>query len=80
MKEPPTAKKMLSFMVKGVASSLQSVVASYGVHTLTKEDLHTYVWDVIGNLEMNGVRIVSLVCDGSPINRGFIDICRVLPL
>lgn len=60
-------------MVKGTASKVQSVVASYGVSKLSKEDLHDFVWEVTGAMELNGVRIVAMVCDGSTINRGFID-------
>lgn len=69
----PMVKKVLSFMIKGTASGVENVVASYGVSLLTKEDLHEHTWEVIENLEVNGIRVCAVVCDGSPINRGFID-------
>lgn len=70
---PPLVKRILSFMVKGVSSSVKAVVASYGVASLTKEDLMDYTWDVIEACECKDIRIVAVVCDGSPINRSFID-------
>ncbi|XP_034245722.1 uncharacterized protein LOC117647860 [Thrips palmi] len=73
VEELPMIKKMLSFMVRGVANSVQSVVASFGVNVLAKEDLHEYVWQVVGNLEMVGVRITAFICDGGPSNRGFFE-------
>ena len=73
LKELPMIKKMLSFMVRGVANGVQSVVASYGVHLLSKEDLHMHVWEVVGNLEMCGIKICAFTCDGCPINRSFFD-------
>ena len=41
---PPIAKKMLCFMIKGAASNVESVVASYCVSSLSKEDLYQYTW------------------------------------
>ena len=71
-KAPPLVKSMLSYMVKGTASHVQSVVASFGVSKLTKQDLHEHTWNVVECLEMSGIRVIVIVCDGSPINRGFI--------
>ena len=68
---PPIATKILTFMVRGTASRVQSCVASYPVGTLSKEDLHQYVWEVTGCLEASGIRIVAFVCDGSAVNRAF---------
>jgi hypothetical protein len=73
VKELPMIKKMLSFMVRGVANGVQSVVASYGVSLLSTEDLHMYVWEVVGNLEMCGIKICAFTCDGCPINRSFFE-------
>jgi hypothetical protein len=70
---PPVAKRILSYLVKGTASSVQSVVASFAVASLTKEDLMQYTWEVIESLEAKDIRVVALTCDGSGVNRGFFE-------
>ena len=66
------ATKILTYMVRGTASDVMSCVASYTVDTLKKEDLHEYTWDVISCLESSGIKVMAMVCDGSTVNRGFI--------
>lgn len=68
---PPIARKMLSFMLRGTSSNIQTCVASYPVNSLSKEDLYQYVWEVTGSLEFAGVRVVAFVADGSAVNRSF---------
>lgn len=68
---PPMAKHMLSFMVRGVYSSLKEVVASFCVKTLSKEFLFERHWQVVEVLEISGLKIRASVCDGAPTNRAF---------
>lgn len=70
---PAIAKTVLAYMVKGTASKVKRVVAAYSISALTKEDIFTYTWEVVERLESSAIKIVAIVCDGSPINRGFID-------
>ncbi|XP_052130160.1 uncharacterized protein LOC127751122 [Frankliniella occidentalis] len=66
------ASKILSFMVKGVATNVKEVVASFTVDQLTKEHLYAWSWEVIGKLEAAGVEVIAFVMDGSSVNRAFI--------
>ena len=68
---PLIAKKMLTYMVRGTSRGTQHCVASFPVHSLTKEDLHQYTWDVTACLETSGVKNVAFVADGSAVNRSF---------
>lgn len=70
--EPQITKKMLSFMIKGTANSVLSTVAFFSVHNLTREDLYQHTMEVIFCLESAGIGVVCLVCDGSNVNRGFL--------
>lgn len=72
-KAPPVAKRILSYLLKGTASSVGSVVASYPVATLKKETLMEYTWEVIEALEAKDLRVIALIADGSSVNRGFFD-------
>lgn len=71
IKSPPIAKKILAYMIKGATSGVKSIVATYPVNSLVKEDLYDYTWDVVGNLEASGVKVLSFTCDGSEVNRAF---------
>lgn len=78
---PPIATKMLAFMVKGTASGICEVVASFTVNNLSKEDLFHKHWSVVEACEAAGVKIICSVGDGCPINRAFVDMhCPLTPL
>ncbi|KAK3933206.1 Transposable element P transposase [Frankliniella fusca] len=70
--QPEIATKMLSFMVKGVASSIKDVVASYSVNKLTSQFLYAETWEVINRCERSDIRIISFVSDGFAVNRSFL--------
>lgn len=70
--KPALATKMLTYMVKGVASDQKRIVAAYGVDVLDVNDLFRKTWSVIGELEMADVNIIAIVCDGLSVNRRFI--------
>ena len=69
---PAVASKVLSFLIRGVASDVKVVVASYAVDLLTKEQLYAWSWEVIAECEAAGIAIIAFVMDGSPVNRAFI--------
>jgi len=73
LKAPPIAKRMLSYLVKGVGNDVQNVVASYTVSSLTKEEEGAYTWEVTEMLELHGIRVIAWGCDGCPVNRGVFD-------
>lgn len=67
----PLASTMLAFMVKGLTSNVKSVIAAYPCKDLNRTMIHARVWEVIEHCEGAGVKILVLVCDGSPNNRAF---------
>lgn len=70
--EPPQATKVLSFMVKGVTSSLKFVVASYGTSNMTAEELYRRTWNTVSEIEKLGLVVRVITCDGASVNRKFI--------
>ena len=65
--------KVLCYMIKGVSNGVKEVVACYGVSNVSAPQMYLWSWHVIGALERNGIRITAFVCDGSSINRAFIN-------
>lgn len=65
------ATHMLTFMVRGIFSSLESVFAYYPCTGFNSHQLYWVVWDAIGNLEIVGFRVRAIVCDGATPNRKF---------
>ncbi|VDI32518.1 Hypothetical predicted protein [Mytilus galloprovincialis] len=63
------ATHMLTFMVKGIFSSVESVFAYYPCTGFNSYQLYWVVWDAIGNLEIVGFRVRAIVCDGATPNR-----------
>ncbi|XP_052130258.1 uncharacterized protein LOC113209909 [Frankliniella occidentalis] len=70
---PPLAKTMMTYMVKGTSSGIKNVVAAYSCAGTTKEDLYRHSWEVVEKCECSGIKIIAIVCDGSGLNRAFID-------
>ncbi|KAE8738429.1 hypothetical protein FOCC_FOCC016093 [Frankliniella occidentalis] len=69
--EPTLAEQVMCFMIKGCSNSYKDVVAVYGTSHSNSDQLYTTVWHVVGCLEKVGVKVLALVCDGHPVNRGF---------
>lgn len=69
--DTPLATHALCLMIRGLKSDLQAVVATYGTHALTAENLHSRFWDVVANLELVGFSVRCCVSDGASINRKF---------
>ncbi|KAE8739917.1 hypothetical protein FOCC_FOCC014581 [Frankliniella occidentalis] len=70
--EPTLAKTILTYM----ANSVKAVVAAYPTVKLSREDIYEYSWEVISNCEIAGIKILSVVCDGSSLNRSFFQMHR----
>ena len=65
------ATEVLAYMVKGMASDVQCVIACYPCKVLSKEMMYRWSWDVIRALEYAGIKILAFVCDGLGVNRAF---------
>ncbi|KAK3915650.1 Transposable element P transposase, partial [Frankliniella fusca] len=71
--EETIASKIMVFMVKGVSNGIKKVIATYAVGNMSAVQMKKWTWEVIGALERSGVAVVAFVCDGSSINRSFIN-------
>lgn len=69
--ERQLATEVVAYMLKGVASDVKCVVASYPCKVWTKSMMYARSWDVIRILEKNGLKVLSFICDGHPVNRAF---------
>ncbi|KAK3924773.1 DNA transposase [Frankliniella fusca] len=65
------ATEVVAFLVKGMATNVKCVIASYAIKVMTKEMLYKRSWDVIRHLEAAGIKVLAFVCDGHPVNRAF---------
>ena len=63
----PVATKVLAYMVKGCTNSVKEVVAAFPTASVTKEFLFDRTWSVIRGCEDVGVKILTLVSDGSSV-------------
>jgi len=72
--EPAAATKMLAYMVKGVANNVKEIVAYFPTKAVTREQLYDFTWEVIAALKIAGIKVLSVVCDGASVNRGFFDL------
>ncbi|KAK3917302.1 Transposable element P transposase [Frankliniella fusca] len=70
--QPKLAKKVLVYLAKGITSHVKTVVAVYSTDDLTSIQLYSRTWNAIYNLEENGIKVLTLTCDGAAINRKFI--------
>ena len=66
---PPLASHALCFMLRGLKSSNQAVVATFGTHCMTAEKLYNRFWEVVSRLEFVSFRVRCCVSDGASINR-----------
>ncbi|KAK3909864.1 Transposable element P transposase [Frankliniella fusca] len=71
--EPELARKMLVYMIKGIATNLKKVVGSFTTGNLSKGQLFERTWEVISACEKTGVKILAVVCDGAAENGAFFD-------
>ncbi|KAJ1526448.1 hypothetical protein ONE63_009582 [Megalurothrips usitatus] len=71
--EETMASKVMVYMVKGVSNGVKEVVATFAVGNMSAVQMNVWTWKVIGALERSGIAVVAFVCDGSSINRAFIN-------
>ena len=68
---PKLAKQMLVFMVRGLITPLEFPYAQYATSGVTADLLFPTVWDAIRHLEVAGLHVHAIVCDGASSNRRF---------
>lgn len=68
---PKLATHMLTFMVRGLLSSLDFPYASFPCLSLGGDQLYSIVWGAVRRLEACGFRVAALTCDGASCNRNF---------
>ncbi|KAK3920099.1 Transposable element P transposase [Frankliniella fusca] len=68
---PSIASKVLTYLIKGIASDVKEAVAHYAVDKFTKENLYRWTWEVITKLERAGIAIIAFTSDGGSSNRSF---------
>ena len=62
------------YMLKGVSNLLKEVVATFAAGTsMSAIQMKKWTWQVMGALDRSGIAVVEFVCDGSSINRAFIE-------
>ena len=72
---PKLATHMLTFMVRGLLSSLNFPYASFPCSSLGGDQLYSIVWGAVRRLEACGFRVVAFTCDGASCNRNFFRLC-----
>ena len=65
----PLAKSMLVLMVRGLFSKVNFPYEQFACSKLSGDLLMDPVWEAISRLERQGIRVLSLTCDGASTNR-----------
>ena len=65
------AKYMLSFYVRGIFTNVNFPYAHFPIRGATAGELYLLVWDAILHLEMLGLKVMAVTCDGAATNRKF---------
>ena len=70
---PQAAKKVLVYMAKGLVSkkAAKQVVGIFGVTNANAMQIYDRTWSVIEHLELAGLKVLCVVCDGARTNRSF---------
>ena len=71
MPELEIAKYMLVFMVRGICTSLKFPFAQFATKNMTADLLFPLVWETIQKLELLGLKVIAVTCDGASQNRSF---------
>ena len=61
---------MLALMVCGLFSKLAFPYAQFSCASMTGDLLRDPVWEAISRLEQQGIHVLTLICDGTSVNRG----------
>lgn len=65
------ATHMLVFMVRGLFSTLEFPYVQFPVDSSTCDVIQVLVWQCIERLEIIGLKVLAIVCDGATPNRKF---------
>jgi hypothetical protein len=71
VEHPPIAKQLLVFMVRGLFSHLTFPYMHFGTRGITGATLFPIVWEVVGQLESIGLKVMCITSDGASPNRKF---------
>ncbi|SMN01866.1 hypothetical protein SPONN_135 [uncultured Candidatus Thioglobus sp.] len=71
VEQPPIAKQLLVFMVRGLFSHLTFPYMHFGSRGVTGAILYPIVWEVIEQLESIGLKVMCITSDGASPNRKF---------
>ena len=63
------ATHALAFIIQGLKEHINYPVAVYGTRGSTSSELYHMFWDIVGHLELVGIRVRAFVCDGASSNR-----------
>ncbi|SMN01738.1 hypothetical protein SPONN_7 [uncultured Candidatus Thioglobus sp.] len=63
------ATHMLVFMVRGLFSTLEFPYVQFPIASSTGDVIHPLVWQCIEHLELIGLKVLAVVCDGATPNR-----------
>ena len=66
---PNVAGTMLVIMVRGLLSKLNFPYVQFACANLTGDQLVDPVWEAIARLERQGLKVLSLTCDGASTNK-----------
>ncbi len=69
VKQKALATQVLQLTVRGLTCGLHFQYAYFGTNCVTSKQLYGIVMEAIARLEMEGVKILTIVCDGATVNR-----------
>ncbi|XP_065916190.1 uncharacterized protein [Dysidea avara] len=65
----PLANSMLVLLVRGLFTKLNFPYAQFPCTALTGDQMYEPLWEAIGRLELCGLKVMCLTCDGLAANR-----------
>ena len=68
---PPVATHLLTFMVKGLFTSLKFPYAHFPTDALTGDQLFPIVWEAVERLERKKFKVIAITADGASPNHKF---------
>lgn len=77
--EDAVATHMLTFMVRGLFTSLEFPYAQFATKGATADLLFPIVWVAVRNLEESGLKVMAITCDGASPNQKFIKMLAKKP-
>lgn len=70
----PKPYSFLVYIIKGLSFGMRELVGLLDASTVSKETVHDMTWNMIGNLEEKGIKVVAVVSSGSPKTKAFFDL------